>query len=145
MTRIFGPFLLALSVFLAAISPATAVEVREAWARATAPGQKVGVTYLTIKSVNSARLLAVNSAICKRVEIHSSSMEGGVMRMRQLKELKLPAGEDVVLAPMGTHFMLMELHSPLKEGDRFELVLVVREGGKRRKVPVQVEVRGLAR
>jgi len=140
----FGPFLLVLSVLMTAIAPATAVEVREAWARATVPGQKVGVTYLTIKSPAAARLLAVNSAICKRVEIHSSSMQGGVMRMRQLKELKLPAGEDVVLAPMGTHLMLMELHGPLRGGDLFKIELVVREGGKRRKIPVQVEVRALA-
>ncbi len=122
---------------------AHALEVSDAWTRVTVPGQQVGAAYMTLTSVGKARLISVRSPACKRVEIHSSSMVDGTMRMRRLKALDLPAGQAVSLAPMGTHLMLMELVAPLKEGDHIDLELTVQEGGKRKKIPVTAEVRSL--
>lgn len=124
-------------------SAANALEVADAWVRATVPGASVGAAYMTLTSPVTAQLLSVRSPASARVEIHQSTMEDGMMRMRPLKHLDLPAGQPVTLAPMGTHLMLLDLKSPLKAGDSVSLELVVKAGGKRRKVKASAEVRPL--
>jgi copper(I)-binding protein len=73
------------------------------------------------------------------------SMEGGVMRMRPLERVELPAGKTVKLAPGGMHLMLEELRQPLKAGDRLPLVLSVQPSGMSLiTVNVQAEVRPIS-
>jgi len=112
-------------------NPAWTMEVSEAWVRATVPGQTVAAAYLTLRSPTSVQLVAVRSEIARRVEIHSSNMDEGTMRMRQMKSLAIPAGQSVTLTPMGTHLMLMDLRAPLKAGTQVLLELVIEEKGKR--------------
>lgn len=123
------------------VSLAQGVEVSQAWARATAPGQTVGAVYLTLKSRRAAKLIEVRSPVAERVEIHASSMEDGTMRMRMLEALPLSAGETVTLAPMGTHLMLIDLKSPLKAGGAVPLELVIQEKGRRRTLHIKAVVR----
>jgi len=59
-----------------------------------------------------------------RVEIHSMRMDDGIMRMRKLDALEIPAGERIELGPGGLHLMLMEPTGRFKPGDRFELELI---------------------
>lgn len=138
------PYLLRLVLLLCLpVAPAAALEVTDAWVRASVPGANVGAAYMTLTSPVKAQLLSVRSPASARVEIHQSTVEDGMMRMRQLKHLDLPAGQPVTLAPMGTHLMLLDLKSALKAGDRVQLELVVKAGGQRRKVNVSAEVRPL--
>ena len=55
--------------------------------------------------------------------------DGGVMRMRQLPKVDLPAGQTVKLEPNGVHLMLVDLKQPLKPGDKLPLVLSVQSSG----------------
>lgn len=122
---------------------AAAVEVSDAWARATVPGQSVGAAYLTITSPRRLRLVAVKTAFAARVEIHSSHMEDGVMKMRRLDSLDIPAGKPVVLAPMGTHLMLMDLQAPLKADDQVPLELIFQDKRKKKLIKVTAPVRAI--
>ncbi len=122
---------------------AAALEISDGWARATVPGQTVGAAYLTITSPKRAQLLAVKTSVAKTVEIHSTSMQEGIMRMRQLKLLELPASETVTLAPMGIHLMLLGLKGPLKEGDEIALELIVSENKKKKTFKTAITVRAL--
>ncbi|MFN0316528.1 MAG: copper chaperone PCu(A)C [Burkholderiales bacterium] len=122
---------------------AVAVEITGAWARATAPGQSAGAAYLTITSPKRMRLVAVKSALAGRVEIHSTQMGDGVMRMRRLESLDIPAGQTVLLAPMATHLMLMDLKAPLAAGDQVPLELVFRDKRKKTTVKVSAQVRAI--
>ncbi len=126
---------------LLVIPVAVAVEISDAWARATVPGQSVGAAYLTITSPARLRLVAVKTALAASVEIHSMHMGDGVMKMRRLQFLDIPAGEPVVLAPMGTHLMLMELKAPLKADDQVPLELIFQDKKKRRVIKVLAPVR----
>jgi copper(I)-binding protein len=56
-------------------------------------------------------------------------MEGGVMKMRHLKEIDVKPGETHVLKPMGEHIMLFNLKHPLKEGDVVDLTLNFEKAG----------------
>lgn len=118
------------------------VQVAQAWARATAPGQQVAGAYLQITSAVPAKLVAASSPVAGRVEIHSMRMEGGVMRMRQLRSLDLPAQQAVKLEPGGLHLMLRDLKRPLKSGDKVPLRLTIEPAGKKKSVVnVELEVR----
>jgi copper(I)-binding protein len=120
---------LAAPLAFAAQSTTSSVKVENAWARATAPGQKTGSVYVDLTSASNAALVAAGSPLAERAELHSMSTEGGVMRMRALPRVELPAGQTVKLAPGGIHVMLVDLKQPLKPGDKVPLTLSVQSSG----------------
>ena len=72
---------------------------------------------MTITSPTDTRLIKVESSASDSVEIHSMSMEKGVMKMRMLEELNIKANIPNKLAPGGFHLMLFDLKKPLKVGE----------------------------
>lgn len=127
---------------LAALSLAAQAEVtvREAWARGTTPAQKVTGAFMEVTSSEDAVLIAVASPVAGLAEIHAMKMENGVMKMRPLPRLELPAGKPVRLAPRGSHIMLMDLQRQLKPGDALTLMLKV-EGRNGRTQVVEAKAR----
>lgn len=120
------------------------VKVTNAWARATAPGQSGAVVQFSITSQEDAFLLEVSSPVAGSTGMHSMTHEGGVMKMRPLKSLALPAGKQVDLGSTGNHVMLMDLKNPLKEGDSVPLTLTVQFMDKHKEsIKVKAEVRPL--
>ena len=133
-----GLFLLSTQVY------AGDVQIKEAWARATAPGQVNGSVGVVITSKKDARLIAVKSAVAERAEIHTMTMDNGVMQMRQLDYLELPANQPVTLGPGGNHLMLFGLKRPLKEGSTLPLTLTVQYADKKtEKISTKAQVRSL--
>jgi copper(I)-binding protein len=61
-------------------------------------------------------LTSVASPLAKRIELHSNSMAGGVMRMDMLPAVKAGAGETVRFAPGGNHLMIFGLAATVKPG-----------------------------
>jgi periplasmic copper chaperone A len=127
----------ALGVMAAPAAWAGQVTVSNAWVRATAPGQEVAGAFMDIQSDANARLVSANSTLIPRVEMHEMKMDGDVMRMREVKFIKLPKGETVSLKPGGYHIMLMNLKRPIAPGDKIPLTLVIETQGKREKVQVE--------
>ena len=74
--------------------------------------------------------MAATTAVAKSVELHTMSMEGDVMKMRQLDAIELPKGAMVELKPGGLHLMLMGLKAPLKAGDTFPMTLRFEKAGE---------------
>jgi hypothetical protein len=130
-------------LWLVAGAAHAAVEVSEAWARATMPGQKVAGVYMQLKADRPARLIGVRCSAAKTAEVHQMSHAGGVMKMRKVEALDLPANRAVKLEPGGFHVMLFDIGKPLKPGERVPLTLIVEQAGKRVEVPVNAEVRPL--
>ena len=102
------------------------IHIRNAWARATAPGQDAASIDLTITSKFAAVLTGVSSPIAKSAELHSMQMEGGMMRMREVASINLPPGKAVNLGESGYHLMLVGLTAPLREGDTVPLTLTIK-------------------
>ena len=117
-----------LSLLLWSLGAHAGVEISNAWARSTAPGQEVGAAYMSLKSTMAAKLLEVKSPIAESVEIHEMSMNNGVMKMRMLDVLDLPAGKTVKLEPGGFHLMLIDLKKPLRAGDAIEISMTFKDG-----------------
>ena len=99
------------------------INITDNWVRATAEGQEVGAAYMTITSVTDNSLIKVESSVTDSVEIHSMSMENGVMKMRMLDQLALKANTPNKLTPGGFHLMLFDLRKPLKAGESVSFTL----------------------
>jgi len=125
---LFVAFLLGVNV---AVAQTGQLEIKAPWARATPGHAENGAAYLTIVSPTADRLTAVSSPIAQKVELHTMSMEGGVMRMRPLTALDIPAGQAIALRPGGMHIMLVGLTEPLREGGSFPLTLSFEHAGPR--------------
>ena len=100
------------------IAPAAAqLVVKDAWVRATVPQQKATGAFMQLTAAQDSKLVSVSSAAVPVVEVHEMKMQDGVMKMRPLPSLSLPAGKAVSLTPGGYHVMLMDLKQQLKPGD----------------------------
>ncbi len=104
-----------LLAFLSACSQATerkpgAIEVSEPWVRYTLPERPLTAGYLTLsnRAAVDAVLVSVGSPDFGDVSLHESYVEQGMSRMREIVELKIPAGGDAVLTPGGYHLMLAD-------------------------------------
>jgi periplasmic copper chaperone A len=120
------------------------VTVTDAWVRGTVPGQKGTGAFMKLTSATDAILLSAASPVASVVEIHEMAHEGGMMRMRAIGELKLPAGKPVELRPGSYHVMMMDLKQPLKEGETVPVTLTFRDAsGKKTSLEVAAPVRAL--
>ncbi|ABQ36568.1 MULTISPECIES: copper chaperone PCu(A)C [Bradyrhizobium] len=147
---LLGRSLFALALLLAGSPAAFAADVKagdlvitQPWSRATPGGAKTGAGYLTIENKGGApdRLVAVSGDVAGRIEVHEMAVNNGVMTMRPLeKGLVIEPGKTVALAPGGYHLMLMELKSPLKQGDKLPVTLEFEKAGK---VAVTLEVQAV--
>jgi hypothetical protein len=90
------------------------------------------VVYVTIANDGAGpdRLIAAGSPAFASAEFHRSAMEGGVMTMKPVEAIDLPAGETVELAPGGYHIMLFGGATLYKPGDLFPLVLTFERAGE---------------
>jgi copper(I)-binding protein len=119
------------------------VTVSDVWSRATAPGQEATVVGLRITSQKEARMVAVSSPVSE-AQMHSMVHENGMMKMRKLDSLALPARQEIVLGAGGDHLMLVGLKKPLKAGEIVPLTLTVEFADKRtEKVEIKAEVKPL--
>jgi periplasmic copper chaperone A len=131
-------------------APARAEEVRagdlvitQAWSRATPGGAKVGGGYLTIENKGSApdRLIGGSADVASKLQVHEMAVNNGVMTMRPLDNgLTIEPGKTVKLAPGGYHLMLLDLKSPLKQGDKLPITLEFEKAGK---VTLSLDVQGV--
>ncbi len=120
------------------------ITISDAWSRATAPGQENGSVGVVITSKVDAKLIAVSSNAAESAEIHTMSMDNGVMQMRQLDFLDLPSNQAVKLGPGGNHLMLFGLKHALKPGDKIPLTLTVQFSNKStKKIKMTAQVRAL--
>jgi len=136
--------LLAALAALAAVSAHAQVVVKDAWIRGIATGQGATGAFMQLASPADATLVAVTTPVARIAEIHTMSMDNGVMKMRALDALPIPAGKPVELKPGGYHLMLMDLQQPLKDGATVPLTLTFSDAaGKRTTQTVSATVRPL--
>lgn len=119
-------------VLLASAALASAQEVTtvgtltlsQPWVRATPGGAKNGAAYLVVNNAGRGDVLqSASSPVAGTVELHTHLNDNGVMRMRQVPEIVIPAQQKVALQPGGLHIMLIDLKAPLKVGDTVPLTL----------------------
>lgn len=103
------------------------------WTRATPKGAAVAGGYVKITNTGSTpdRLTGGSADVSRKFEVHEMSMDGGVMKMRELKNgLEIPPGATVELKPGSYHIMMMNLSRPLAKGDTVKGSLTFEKAGK---------------
>ncbi|HUK07355.1 MAG TPA: copper chaperone PCu(A)C [Stellaceae bacterium] len=123
--------LLVIGALAGATAQSTGVEVQHAWARATPAGAKTAALYMTLVNHGPAddRLLSVTTPAAGKAEVHSTTTENGVTRMRPAGALTVTPGTPTELKPGGYHVMLMDLKAPLVAGQSVTLSLTFEKAG----------------
>jgi copper(I)-binding protein len=113
-------------------------------ARATPPNAPVSGGYMTIRNNGSQadRLVAASADFAGMTQIHEMTMDGDVMKMREIEGgLEIPPGEEVVLKSGGLHIMFMKLGEQLAKGEKRDVTLTFETAGE---ITVEFEVGGMA-
>jgi copper(I)-binding protein len=122
------------------------IQVSDVWARqamgsmSMGEGGANGAVYMTIRNMSGApeKLLKAESAVAKSIELHTMADNNGVMQMRPVAAIDIPANGEVQLKPGGFHVMLIGLTKDLKAGDKLPLKLTFEKAGT---LDVTAEVR----
>jgi copper(I)-binding protein len=128
----------ALALLLNACRPdAAPIVIENARSPAPPPGAAVAAVYLDVESRRDDVLVAVQTPLAQRAEMHTTIMDDGMMLMRPSPTVALPAGETVQFAPGALHIMLSDLREQPAAGSSFPLMLTFQRAGE---VEVQVRV-----
>ena len=107
------------------------VEIEHAYTRATVPGQMAAGGFMKIENKGKAdQLISASSPVAGEVQLHEMAMEGNVMKMRQVKDIPVPAGGAVELKPGGLHLMFMNIKAPLAAGQTVPVKLKFAKAGE---------------
>ena len=107
------------------------IKIENGYTRATAPGQHVAGGFLKIENKGAAdQLISASSPAAGEVQLHEMAMDGNVMRMRQVKDIALPANGAVELKPGGLHLMFMNIKAPLTVGETVPVKLKFAKAGE---------------
>lgn len=97
-------------------------------------GTRQGAAYLRgVRNQGDAadRLVGARTPVAERVALHHMRLDDGVMRMREVPFIELPARSELALGHGSAwHLMLEALKQPLKDGDRFALTLRFERAGE---------------
>ena len=109
------------------------ITISNAWVRAAPPNSPSLSAYFVIEngSDQTLTILGASSPLFGNTMIHATIVEDGVASMDHLDELSVTAGEQLVLAPMGTHIMLMAAIREHKLGEQIPITLDTNAGEMR--------------
>ena len=109
------------------------IHITQPWARATPKGASSGAAYMTITNNGKTpdRVSCVSSDVSAECQIHTMTMDNGVMKMRPVTGgLEIKPGQTVELTPSGYHVMLVGLKHQLEKGQHFKATLEFAKAGK---------------
>ena len=107
------------------------IKVEQAYTRSTVPGQMAAGGFMKIENKGTAdQLVSASSPVAGEVQLHEMAMEGNVMKMRQVKDIAVPAGGSVELKPGGLHLMFMNIKAPLTAGESVPVKLKFAKAGE---------------
>ena len=135
--RPVAPLFAALLAFAAASADARdyrvgSLDIVGPWSRATPKGAAIGAGYMKITNggTTADRLMGGSSDVAAKVELHSMTMDKGVMKMRPVEGgLEINPGETVELKPGSLHLMFVGLKKPLAMGDHVKATLAFEKAG----------------
>ena len=131
MRKILGMAFGAMMLHWTTAAPASAgLDVEDPYARSAAPGQPNSAVFMRIvnRGVAARVLVGGRSEAADTVELHTHTMDGGMMRMRRVEQVEIPGQGALSLEPGGLHVMLIGLKRDLAPGDTVGLTLDLDDG-----------------
>jgi copper(I)-binding protein len=164
-TARLAPVLALALVVVACGSSGSGITVTDPWVRNSPMVASAGAAYMVIENTGSAAdaLIGASSTVAKSTEVHETvempaesmlpaeSMmpaaspaasgdmtTGGMLGMRPVDRVEIPAGGTLELKPGSYHIMLIGLNQELKVGDKVEITLNLERAGE---IKVTADVR----
>ena len=97
--------------------------IEDPWVRSNPNGMGAVYMVLTMPETDELVAASVDPSIAGTVEVHEVVMQDGMMRMREVAGIPLPAGEPVTLEPGGYHIMLLGMPAMLDPGTDVDVTL----------------------
>lgn len=141
----FRASLLAAAFSAISFSSFAAINVSEPYARATPPHAPNSAAFMMLKNSGdeTVSLLNAKTPAAGVLELHTHAMHDGMMKMRQVESIEVPANGMTELKPGGLHVMLFDLQKPLKEGETLPLTLTFSDGTQiTQEVPIKKVMAG---
>lgn len=125
--------LTSLSSFQVMANQASDISVSSSFAREVPPGAPASASFMTLTNSSGQviKLVKADSKVAKATELHTHTNDNGVMRMRQVPFLTIPANGQKELKPGGDHIMLINPHQPLKAGQTVSVQLQFEDGSSK--------------
>ncbi|SIN84682.1 hypothetical protein SAMN05443662_0698 [Sulfurivirga caldicuralii] len=132
LKTLFGASMLATASLFAQVHAADAdhVKVINPYARAVPPTAAASAAFMVLKNTSDhdTALVGADSDVARVTELHTHIHKNGMMMMRPVEKIDLPAHKATPLQPGGYHIMLINLKHPLKPGDTVHLTLTFKDG-----------------
>jgi hypothetical protein len=109
------------------------VLVSDGYVREVPLGQMVSATFMTLynEDMDDHKIISASSPAAKTVELHTHTHENGMMKMRQVPNINIPAGGDALLKPGGLHIMLIGLTQELKKDVPVSVTIKFEDGSEK--------------
>lgn len=106
------------------------VTVTDAWLRQPVGNRKTTAVFAVVenKSAEARAVVGGTTDAAEKLELHEMKMDGAMMRMSPVKEIRVPANGKTELKPGGLHIMLFGLKAQPKVGDTVNLSLRLDDG-----------------
>jgi hypothetical protein len=123
-----------------AAGAADAITVVDPYVRQAPPGAMATGAFMVIRNAGAkdVKLVKADNPATKVTELHTHINDGGVMKMRPVKDIPIKAKGETALKPGGLHVMLIDMRAPMKEGDVVPITLTFDDGSSK-KVDVPVK------
>lgn len=104
--------------------------IYQPFVRGLPPAQPVTAAFFGIENrlSESLTLIKASTTAAERIELHTHTMSDGMMRMRELESIQIPAKGRFKFAPGAYHLMLINLKKPLMDGEKVWIELDFAEG-----------------
>ena len=112
LSLIFAGLSLSTAVFAGA---ADQIVVQEPYVRLAPPNAPATGAFMVIRNTGSSdvKVLKADNPASRVTELHTHTNENGVMKMRPVPAIDVPAKGQAVLQPGGLHVMLIDMKAPL--------------------------------
>lgn len=109
------------------------VSIVDPYVRQAPPNAKATGAFMVLRNAGDkdVAVIKADSSVANVTELHTHINDNGVMRMRQVKEIVVPAKGEVQLKPGGYHVMLIDMKAPLQEGDHVMIDLGFADGSSK--------------
>lgn len=109
------------------------IEITGGYVRAVPASQQISAAFMQIdnQDLSAHEVITATSSFAKTVELHTHTHDNGMMKMRQIPKIELPAGGSALLQPGGLHIMLIGLTKPLVPDAEVDLRVSFEDGSSK--------------
>lgn len=113
------------------------LEINNGWVRQTFGNARISSAYMEISNHNNfpIEITDITTDIAALSEIHDMTHQDGIMRMRKLDKLIIPANDNIILSPEGKHIMLINLNKKLLVGEKITMKIFIKDHS-----PLEIEL-----